>query len=268
MTIITIISDWEKNDFYLSSVKGKILNNNSNTSIIEISNNIDKFNNFETAFILKNSYKNFPEQTIHLICVNTLQNKENNFLLIKYDNHYFIGADNGIFSLIFDKQPEKIIKLPYFETTFPELDIFSEAANKLITNNFNTSIIGEQINNYKIKSISNFVVENELLIPKIIYFDSYNNAILNINKNDFNKIINNQNFEIIVNSINSKITKISSNYFDIDEFELFAIFNSIGLLEIGIINGNIKQLFELDIDDEILIKFGKNILSTNTIQLL
>ena len=267
MSVITIISDWEKNDFYLSSVKGKILSNNTNTSIIELSNNINSFSNFETAFILKNSYKNFPEQTIHLICVNTLQNKKNNFLLIKYDNHFFIGADNGIFSLIFDKEPDQIIKLPYLETTFPELDIFAESANKLI-NNYDINNIGEQINNYKIKTISEPFTEDGLLISKIIYFDSYNNAILNVSKDYFKNTVNNQDFEIIVvHSFNNIIKKISTNYYDVPEFELFAIFNSIGLLEIGIINGNIKQLFELNINDEILIKFGKNILSTSTIQL-
>jgi len=267
MAVISIISDWEKNDFYLAAIKGKILSNNKNTSIIEISNKISKFNNIETAFIIKNSYKNFPTQTINLICVNTLQDKENNFLLIVNDNQYFIGPDNGIFSLIFDKKPEKIIKLPFKKTTFPELDIFTEVANKII-NNTNIMLLGDETDNYKLKSSSDFIHEEDLLTLKIIYFDSYNNAILNINKNDFSQIINNQDFEIIVSSFKNKITKISNNYFDVPEFELFAIFNSINLLEIGIINGNIKQLFELNINDEIIIKFGKNIKSANTIQLL
>lgn len=264
--IITITSDWNKNDFYVSAIKGKILSNNSNTSIIEISNKISKFNNLELAFIIKNSYKNFPDKTIHLICVNTLQNK-NNFLLIKYNNHFFIGPDNGIFSLIFDEKPDKIIKLPHIDTTFPELDIFAETANKLI-NNINIDTIGETINNYKYKSTSGFTVEDDMIIAKIIYFDSYNNAIINITKTDFNKIINNQDFEIIVSSYKNKITKISTNYYNVPEFELFAIFNSVELLEIGIINGNIKQLFGLNTNEEIIIKFGKNIFPDNTIKLL
>ena len=266
MDIITIISDWGKTDYYLAAIKGKILSKNNNVRIIEISNNISKFNNLETAFILKNSINNFPTNTIHLICVNTLKNKQNKFLLIKYNNQYFIGADNGIFNLIFDNYPEFIIELNNTFSTFPELDIFVETANKLI-NNISIDKIGVKTDNFRIKNISEPVIEDNIIILKIIYFDSYSNAILNINKTDFNKMINNDVFEIIVHSFNNKITKISSNYFDVPEFDLFALFNSIDLLEIGIINGNIKQLFELNVNDEILIKFGSNILKNTTLQL-
>ena len=73
MPIITLTTDWQSTDFYAGAIKGKILSLCPSANIIDISNNIQTFNFVQAAFIIKNSYKNFPEGTIHIICINSEQ---------------------------------------------------------------------------------------------------------------------------------------------------------------------------------------------------
>jgi S-adenosylmethionine hydrolase len=111
MQIITLTSDWNKNDFYLASIKGRILSLCPDVTIVDVSHQIQTFNILQAAFVLKNSFRNFPDGTIHIIAVNSMADKDKALVLVKALKHYFISCDNGIFGLLLDEPPEKIIKI-------------------------------------------------------------------------------------------------------------------------------------------------------------
>ena len=71
MNIITLTSDYGNNSHYIASIKGNLLKNINNIQIVDVSHGIQKFNKIEAAFVLSNSYKNFANASIHLICVDT-----------------------------------------------------------------------------------------------------------------------------------------------------------------------------------------------------
>ena len=132
MAIITLTTDLGTKDYYLSTIKGAILTQFPDARIIDISNEVTKFDILQASFIVKNAYKSFPEGTIHIIGVNPENTVETSHIAIKVDGHYFIGADNGMFSLMFDKLPDKIVELTIqpdigFQT-FPTNDVFVKAA--------------------------------------------------------------------------------------------------------------------------------------------
>ena len=56
MGLITITSDFGTTDHYLGILKGRIYSQLESAKIVDISNNIEKFNIAQAAFILKNSY--------------------------------------------------------------------------------------------------------------------------------------------------------------------------------------------------------------------
>src|SRR5512133_2364165 len=100
MAIITLTSDWGLRDHYTGSVKGAILRQLPDAVIVDISHSIQPHNLNQAAFIVRNSYRNFPEGTIHIIGVIEEASIESPHTLVVHDGHYFIGADNGIFSMI------------------------------------------------------------------------------------------------------------------------------------------------------------------------
>ena len=112
MSIITLTTDLGTKDHYVAIIKGEIYKQIKDINIVDISNDISKFDIQEAAFVFKNCYKNFPDGTVHIIGVNEELTNENQHLAIQINNQFIIGPDNGIFSLIFDEVfPEKIVEL-------------------------------------------------------------------------------------------------------------------------------------------------------------
>ena len=102
MPIITLTTDLGTVDHYVSAVKATIIRQLENVNIIDISHDIPTFNIIHAAFVLKNVYQDFPSGTIHIIGVNTETDKDCSHLIVYANEHYFIGSDNGIFSLILE----------------------------------------------------------------------------------------------------------------------------------------------------------------------
>ena len=71
MPIITLTSDWGLKDHYLASVKGAIYSQLPGAVIVDISNQVSSFDLNQAAFIVRNSWRNFPDGTIHILGVNT-----------------------------------------------------------------------------------------------------------------------------------------------------------------------------------------------------
>ena len=60
MSVITLTTDFGIKDHYVGSVKGALFNELENVNIVDVSHNISQFNIVEAAYIVENSYKNFP----------------------------------------------------------------------------------------------------------------------------------------------------------------------------------------------------------------
>lgn len=256
--IVSLISDWNTADYYIGAVKGKILNYCPETIIIDISHQIEPFNVIQAVYIIQNSYKNFPKGSIHIIAINSESDANKKHVIVKYDGHYFIGADNGIFYLMTQGQTELIVEIE--ETpgdSFPELSVFANLACKIIKSK-NIELLGKIKQNLFKQLPILPVYEESMIIGKVIYIDTYHNAITNISKELFEEVGKNRSFKIFVHSNKDFITRINKKYNETDSGELLAIFNSAGLLEIAISKAKVAQLLSLNTKSEIRIEFDNN----------
>ena len=80
MSIITLTTDWNKDDYYIGAVKGSIYNNCTGVTIVDISHQVKPFNIYQAAFILKNVYKYYPKGSVHIIGVKTEAFGNQNYL--------------------------------------------------------------------------------------------------------------------------------------------------------------------------------------------
>lgn len=261
MAIVTLTTDWGIRDHYLAGVKGNLLKLIPDVKIIDISHDIPTFDIYQTSFILKSSYKNFPDGSIHLIGVNSDASTKEPHTLVKYDGQYFIGADNGIFSLMFDKEPEKIIELEIIQDsdkfTFSTKDVFVLAAKHLSEGKSPEDLGFVKKELTKKMSFEPVIESNSdgstTIIGKVIYLDRYQNAITNISESLFLKYADNKSFRLSFNTFDEAIKELSSSYSDVPISEMLALFNSISLLEIAINQGNAGSLLGLKIDTRIRI---------------
>ncbi len=256
MPIITLTSDWGFKDHYLASVKGKILAKNQEINIVDISHQISPFNIEHAAFVIKNCYTDFPEGSIHLIGVNTEESDKDSHVVIFYNKHYFIGTDNGIFSMIFEDEPEKIFELnipqetDYF--TFSARDRFVKAAIHLVEGN-PIEKLGTPLKKIQNKMLFKPVTETSLIKGMVVHIDGYENLITNITKGLFDKVGKGKKFAIQLRGL--EIRSIEQSYLDAPTGEAVAVFASNGHLEIAINQGNASSLLGIYINDTIRIEF-------------
>lgn len=255
MPIITLTTDWNKSDYYIGSVKGKILSHDPTIQIIDISHQVQPFNVMQAAFIVRNCCYDFPKGTIHIIGINAALNSKKPLLIIEKDGHYFLAADNGIAGLIGGDKPDNVFLVESKKAiNFMSLDVFIETAIFIIK--------GEPFKNFSKKTDEyekiiplRPVIEQNLINGSVIYIDSFSNAITNITHETFKKVGQGKSFEIYIQSNHYKIDRINKTYSDSISGELLAIFNSIGLLEIAINHGNAADLLNLTKNSAIRIKF-------------
>lgn len=259
MAIISLTTDWQHRDYYLGAIKGRLLSICPNVQLIDLSHNVDNYNMSQASFIIKNAFAHFPKGTIHIIGVKSEETTEHPHVAVKYKDQYFIGADNGIFSLVMKGDPEEIVRIENIEkeekfNTFPELNVFAKAAAYIIKNNEITGLGSKQKALFRLVPIR-ALIQKETITGQIIYIDSYGNATTNISRELFESARQKRKFEILVQSKHYRITKINQNYHESSEGDFLALFNSSGLLEIAINKGNLTELLQLDINADIRIKF-------------
>ncbi len=256
MTIVTLTTDWNANDYYVGAIKGKILSQSTQAQVVDISHQVPPFNITQAAFILRNCFYNFPRGSVHIIGVNTEGGKDVPFLLVEYQNHYFIGTDNGIFGLLFSEPPSRIIELksPNKLHSFSSFSVFSEAAARL-ANGDKPDALGKVVKKYQERIPLRAAIDKSVITGSVIYIDSFRNAITNITKELFDRIGENRPFEIYVQSNHYMITRLNNYYHETAPGEILAIFNSVGLLEIAINKGNAADLLNLTTNSSIRVKF-------------
>jgi S-adenosylmethionine hydrolase len=257
MAIITLTTDLGDKDIYQAALKGSILKILPTVNIIDITHSVQAFNIQQAAFILKNSFYYFPEQTVHLIGIDTVYNTDTKYLAVKHRGHYFVGSDNGIFSLMFNEDPEEMVEITIMQDLkflhFPLIDIFVRAACHLAQGS-KLSDIGVKVETVQKKMNLQPVIEKNLIKGVVIYIDSFQNVITNITKEFFIKIQQGRRF-ILYFKRNETITQLSWFYNEVPEGEKLCLFGISDHLEIAINKGNASGLLGLNLGDSVIIDF-------------
>ena len=89
----------------------------------------------------------------------------------------------------------------------------------------------------------------------MIHIDSHQNAITNISRELFERVGKGRAFKIYVQSKHYVLDRINTHYNDSEPGDLLAIFNSLGLLEIAIREGNAAGLQKLNTSSIIRVEF-------------
>ena len=274
MSLITLTTDFGTKDHFVGAVKGAIYSELSDVKIVDITHEISPFNITETAYILKNSYKSFPDKTIHIVGVDSELSADNRHIAFELDNHFFVCPDNGIISMITSEiKPTKIVEINIhdrIESSFPVLDVFVQVAC-FIARGGNLTVIGKEVQTFKnmIEIQPKVNQTQNQIIGGVVYIDNYGNVITNISKKMFQEIGKGRSFK--ANARRYSFTKIFTKYNEVagnsahDSIQYdgskLAIFNSAGYLEIAIYRSNLESvggastLLGLNYRDSITIDF-------------
>jgi len=257
MQIITLTSDIGLRDFYISSVKGKLLQAVKNVQIIDITHQVKPFEVAEAAYQVRSSYQSFPNGSIHIIGVDSEPflpykisdpSQENQLAyptILVFDNQYFITNDNGfIGTFLGEDVPQALYRYTNIEQEPASwvfmmkncfVDLAQKIANKVPFNEFAITV-----NSYKKAFTPNPIIEHNMIQGNVIHIDQFGNIITNIFKRDFERFGLDVPFTIS---------------------ERVAIFNDSGRLEIAINrganggNGGADRLFGMRLGEPVRVTF-------------
>ncbi len=195
--IITLTTDFGLKDPYVAMIKGEILKINPEARIVDISHGIDPGDVTQAAVVVDMAARHFPASAIHVCVVDPGVGSARKPIMVITDDHYFIGPDNGVFTLIFrrDYTLFKVLELNeshFFASdvspVFHGRDVFGRVAGWM-SKGIDSSRFGSELTAY-----------NKLGIPEVrpgadgtlegtvLYTDRFGNTATTITKEDLEKL--------------------------------------------------------------------------------
>ena len=285
MRIITLTTDLGLKDHYVAALKGQLLSQLNACQVVDVSHEVKPFDLGQAAYFINNVVEDFPEGTIHFIGVDHLpyiaigDANENRYpIVMKLKGQFFVGCDNGLFSLINGyEEAEKIVRIDNFSAKtalrFPTRKIYMPTLIAL-ANGAELEDIGEEVTDLQKLIVTQPTIETDVLKGIVIHEDKYGNVIVNITEKLFNEVGAGNPFTIYFRHSRYHIERISSNYYDVPIGEKLALFNENGFLEIAInkgvqeSGGGAAALLGLHVRDTVRIEFHPKGSKDNFEQLL
>ncbi len=215
--------------------------------IVDITHEVEPFNFAEAAYIIQNSVFHYPAHSYHLLLVNLFDTTQSLPILAFHQGLYFGAPDNGLLPMVLGGQPEMAIRLPIHKAvqynTLSWADVWADAFYK-IEKGESLHLIGEEPDALVEKFSLQANYGPDHIDGRIIFIDRFENVIVNITRDDFERVGKGRPFTITFKS-KDHITKINEGYPQVIEGNKLAFFNSAGYLEIAVNKGNAAGLFGL-----------------------
>ena len=232
-------------------MKGVILDIFPDAHIVDITHAVQPFDVFDGALAISQAYSYFPSGTVHLVVVDPGVGTPRRPILVTTERHHFVAPDNGVLSLVYDRETRISTRhitaehyfLPNRSNTFHGRDIFSPVAANL-AKGVSPPNFGDEITDYvRFAAPRPKPADERTLRGIILKVDRFGNLITNIAPQDAPALTNATatGFKITVGG-KGPITRICSSYADGAPGETFGVWGSMGFLEIAANRGSAAQL--------------------------
>jgi len=251
--IITLTTDYGTNDHLVGTLKGVILKINPDVTIVDITHNVTPFDLLDGALAIGAAYSYFPPKTVHMVVVDPGVGTERRPLLVSAGNQYFVAPDNGVLSVIYEREPEGLVVrnanaehyyLQPVSKTFHGRDIFAPVAAWL-TKGWQTSGMGDEIEDYKRFALPRPKEADGVVKGVVLRTDAFGNLVTNFRQEDLPEGAV-QDGAIKLQAGTQAVTKFVEMFAQGNGTEPFAYIGSSGFLEIGVNKGNAARTLGLN----------------------
>lgn len=255
--LITLTSDFGYTDPFVGIMKGVICGINPAAQIVDLGHGIAPQDIMAAALIVRHSSKFFPRGTIHVAVVDPGVGSSRRPLLLEFEGNYFIGPDNGVLSLVLEKErPTRVVWLSNrsyqlwpTSLTFHGRDIFAPAAAYL-SRGIAPEAFGENIEDFVKLTLPEVLKAETNVQGEIVYIDHFGNLSTNIRADDLKDLSGSQ-LRITIHDF--FILGLSTHYATVEQGKYVALFNSWGLLEIAIYKGNARERSGAIVGDKVQV---------------
>jgi S-adenosylmethionine hydrolase len=264
MPIITLLTDFGLQDYFVGAMKAVILSIHSDASIIDITHEIPPQDIRAAAFNLLAVYKDFPAGTIHVAVVDPGVGSARRGIIIECADQFFVGPDNGLFSWICDREEkfrvihltnQKLFRHPVSET-FHGRDIFAPVAAALSSGVALTEF-GPVIDNLiQLESLEPDRRDGGVTEATIIHIDRFGNCVTNLTREHLAEDQIAGGAKLFLKG--REVSAMRAFYADGggDHGELCCIFGSAGFLEIAARDSSAAKILGAERGDPVLLLPG------------
>jgi S-adenosylmethionine hydrolase len=254
---VTLLTDLGLQDTTVGVVKGILRQHVAGSvPLIDLSHALDISRYAGAAYALKAAYSHFPKGSCHLVLFDTFSERSARMVHCFYEGYHFLAPDNTILPLAFEELTEGALCYePAFPFTFAQ---WVETASKVISGLLKPKSFVS--NGYPIIALAQpkraFKVETPVpsLDCTVLHIDHFGNVVLDLQKEQFEKIAIGRPFRILLLR-NDEISTISDNISEVPISDKLCRFNSAGYLEVAVRKGNAAQLFGLRLHREDLLLY-------------
>ncbi len=244
-SLITLTTDFGHRDAFVGTMKGVILGANPKASIVDLSHGIPPQNIMAGAMVLSGAVPFFPAGTIHIAVVDPGVGSERHPILIQSEREFFVGPDNGIFSLVMKgRKVKRIVELSKdtyhlkpTSSTFHGRDIFAPVAAQLSLGQ-STKKLGTPVDDFIRLPWPEVITNQNSVRGEVIYVDGFGNLITNIGEDTLAPFPRNR---LLTNIGPVQIHGLSSSYSSVPDGDAVAVMNSWKFLEIAVRNGSAEK---------------------------
>jgi S-adenosylmethionine hydrolase len=246
-SIITLTTDYGTNDHLAGTLKGVILKIVPDATVVDITHQVNPFDLLDGALAIGSAYSYFPPRTIHIVVVDPGVGTERRPLLVSAGNQYFVAPDNGVLSVIYERETDVVARhanvehyyLQPLSKTFHGRDIFAPVAAWL-AKGAQIASMGDEISDFKRFAMPKPKASNGHVKGVVMRVDSFGNLLTNFRAADIPEAALSSgavNFKIGTHAI----TKMVDTFARGAKAEPVAFVGSSGYIEIAVNKGNASQ---------------------------
>ena len=249
--IITLTTDYGTNDHLVGTLKGVILKINPEATIVDITHNVAPFDLLDAALAIGSAYSYFPPRTIHVVVVDPGVGTERRPLLVTAENQYFVAPDNGVLSMIYEREDNVVARnvtashyfLQPISKTFHGRDIFAPIAAWL-SKGWQTASMGEEITDHKKFALPKPKATDGVVKGIVMRVDTFGNLVTNFRVEDLpeSALTNGEvKFQVGTQAVSRMVPTFASG----GAGEPVAYVGSAGYVEIAVNKGNASRTLSI-----------------------
>ncbi len=247
--LVTLLSDFGLRDTYVAQMKAAVLSVNPQARLVDITHEVAPGDIFEAAFALETAYRLFPAGSVHLAVVDPGVGSARAPLALEAAGYYFVGPDNGLFSLVLAADPGvRAVRLRQdfrpVSATFHGRDVFAPAAALLAAGRPLTEL-GERLEECVRLALPEVRRAPGLVEGAVWHIDRFGNLITNLRPEHL------EGQRVGKVRAASWRSAIGRTYSDVSKGECLALWGSAGYLEVACHGASAAERLGLGVGDPV-----------------
>ena len=262
--VLTLTTDFGTRDAYVAAMKAVMLGLAPDVRMVDVSHAVGAQDVMEAAFVLGQAWPYFPAGSVHLAVVDPGVGTERRAVALRYDDHLFVGPDNGLFALLLDGEaPDALVSLdkpeawrsPEPSRTFHGRDIFAPVAARLAAG-AKLEDVGTPAEKLQPLHWMLPIADEQGVRGYVVHVDRFGNAVTNIEA----EVLAEHRAERRLRTYagGTILDGLVGTYGEVAPGEPLLLVGSSGHLEVAVHNGHAADLLGLRKGDAVQVVFASD----------